>query len=212
MLGGAHRHTLRALLGPASGHGAGLPRRDDGLAERRETVLTTGGDLTPSPPNPYEQFLVRLIPHVGEKVALLREELGPLKTEASYRSVPAPARSATPSPPTSQSSLRPPGLVFTNERDAPIQQFPFSQVWETAKTKARLPEWATPHDLRHHYASVLIRGGLSVKVVQARLGHSSAKTMLDLYAHLFPDEEDRTKRAVDEAFAVTPTAETAMSG
>ncbi len=54
-----------------------------------------------------------------------------------------------------------------------------------------------PHDLRHYFASVLIRSGASVKVVQARLGHSSAKTTLDVYGHLFADEEDRTRAAVD---------------
>jgi hypothetical protein len=37
--------------------------------------------------------------------------------------------------------------------------------------------------------------------MQVRLGHSSAKTTLDVYGHLFPDEEDRTRRAIEEAFA-----------
>jgi integrase len=60
-----------------------------------------------------------------------------------------------------------------------------------------LPRWATPHDLRHYYASLLIRHGASVKVVQSRLGHASAKTTLDTYGHLFPDEEDRTRDAID---------------
>ena len=63
------------------------------------------------------------------------------------------------------------------------------------------PPWATPHALRHYYASLLIRSGASVKVVQARLGHASAKTTLDVYGHLWPDDEDRTRRAVDDAFA-----------
>jgi hypothetical protein len=40
-----------------------------------------------------------------------------------------------------------------------------------------------------------------VKTVQVRLGHPSAKTTLDVYGHLFPDEEDRTRRALEEAFA-----------
>jgi integrase len=59
-------------------------------------------------------------------------------------------------------------------------------------------DWATPHDLRHYYASLLIRSGASIKVVQRRLGHASAKTTLDIYGHLFPDEDDRTRRAVDD--------------
>jgi hypothetical protein len=43
---------------------------------------------------------------------------------------------------------------------------------------------------------------LRVKVLQARLGHSSAKTTLDVYGHLFPDEEDRTKAAIDGALGI----------
>ena len=91
------------------------------------------------------------------------------------------------------------GLAFTNERGAPIQQQPFAAVWDTARGHADVPEWATPHDLRHYYATLLIRSGASVKVVQSRLGHASAKTTLDTYGHLFPDEEDRTRAAVDAA-------------
>ena len=74
-------------------------------------------------------------------------------------------------------------------------------MWRTACRRAGVPAWATPHDVRHFYASVLIRSGASVKVVQTRLGHASAKTTLDVYGHLFPDEEDRTRAAIDAAFA-----------
>ncbi|MBA2625081.1 MAG: tyrosine-type recombinase/integrase, partial [Acidimicrobiia bacterium] len=91
------------------------------------------------------------------------------------------------------------GLVFTNEAGRPVQQHPFAMVWARSRALVGLPSSATPHDLRHHYASILIRSGASVKVAQARLGHSSAKTTLDVYGHLFPDEEDRTRQAVDEA-------------
>ena len=38
-----------------------------------------------------------------------------------------------------------------------------------------------------------------MKVVQERLGHASATETLDTYSHLFPDEEDRTRAAVDAA-------------
>lgn len=53
----------------------------------------------------------------------------------------------------------------------------------------------------------MIRSGASVKVVQARLGHSSAKTTLDVYGHLFPDEEDRTRQAIESAFSSEPAAD-----
>jgi hypothetical protein len=55
----------------------------------------------------------------------------------------------------------------------------------------------TFHDLRHFYASLLIRAGESVKSVQRRLGHKSAVETLDTYSHLWPDSEDRTREAVD---------------
>jgi integrase len=44
---------------------------------------------------------------------------------------------------------------------------------------------------------VRIRSGASVKVVQARLGDASAKVTVDTYGHLFADEQDRTKAAID---------------
>jgi integrase len=53
------------------------------------------------------------------------------------------------------------------------------------------------HHLRHFYASLLIHHGESVKVVQDRLGHSSATMTLDTYGHLWPDSEDSTRAAVD---------------
>lgn len=135
-----------------------------------------------------------------------RVELGPLKTTASYRAVPlAQTVGDAMAAHLAQWPAQAGGLVFTNERGAPIQQHPFSVVWEDGRTKAKLPDWATPHDLRHYFASVLIRSGASVKVVQARLGHSSAKTTLDVYGHLFEDEEDRTRAAIDEALAGTAT-------
>lgn len=39
------------------------------------------------------------------------------------------------------------------------------------------------HDLRHHFASELIDGGVPIKVVQDQLGHLQMKTTTDIYAH-----------------------------
>ena len=48
-----------------------------------------------------------------------------------------------------------------------------------AVAAAGAPHGTGFHDLRHFYASLLIRHGESVKVVQARLGHASAAETLD---------------------------------
>jgi integrase len=74
----------------------------------------------------------------------------------------------------------------------------FGGTWETARERANAPGSATAHDLRHYYASLLIHRGASVKTVQRRLGHRSAKTTLDTYAALWPDAEDATRAGVDD--------------
>jgi integrase len=72
-------------------------------------------------------------------------------------------------------------------------------VWIPAARPLGIPADDGFHQLRHFYASVLIQAGESVKVVQERLGHSSATMTLDIYSHLSPEDEDRTRAAVDRA-------------
>lgn len=67
--------------------------------------------------------------------------------------------------------------------------------------KAGLPKSTTSHDLRHHYASVLLAQGESVVAVAERLGHHNASLVLSTYGHLMPDSEDRTRRAIDSAWS-----------
>jgi len=55
------------------------------------------------------------------------------------------------------------------------------------------------HDLRHFCASLAIREGANVKVVQKLLGHKSAVLTLDKYGHLFPDDLDAVADAFDTA-------------
>ena len=57
------------------------------------------------------------------------------------------------------------------------------------------------HDLRHYLASLLIASGADVKVVKKRFRHASAKTTLDTYGHLWPDSDDSTRAAIDDAMA-----------
>jgi integrase len=64
-----------------------------------------------------------------------------------------------------------------------------------------LPEGFRYHDLRHHFASLLIASGADVKVVQHRLRHSSAKTTLDNYSHLWPDSDESTRTAVEQVLS-----------
>jgi len=55
--------------------------------------------------------------------------------------------------------------------------------------------------LRHHYASVLLDGGESIKAVSEYLGHADAGFTLRTYTHLMPSSDERTRKAIDAAFS-----------
>jgi hypothetical protein len=58
--------------------------------------------------------------------------------------------------------------------------------------------------LRHHLASLLIDSGCDVKTVQARMRHSSAKTTLDVYGHMWPDKDETTRAAIGGTESPSP--------
>jgi integrase len=127
---------------------------------------------------------------------------GPTKTRASVRTIPLPdVVLAALAEHLRVFGTGPDGLVFTNDDGEAIRRQRFSDTWRPAARAAGLPPGQGMHALRHFYASLLIRAGCSVKVVQARLGHATAAETLDTYSHLWPDDEDRTRQAVDGALA-----------
>lgn len=91
------------------------------------------------------------------------------------------------------------GLLFRGRNGEPVLGQRFNEAWRAATTKAGVA--LRFHDLRHFYASLLVASGASVKVVQARLGHQRATETLDVYGHLWPDEEDSTRAAVEAVLA-----------
>jgi integrase len=142
-------------------------------------------------------FLRRVV-HVDQQLVTVTGRapfLAPPKTAASVRSIPLPtvvvdvlATHLAKYPPTN-------GLVFASESGRPIHRTAFGRLWRRAAPGTHF------HELRHYYASLLIRHGESVKVVQTRLGHASASETLDTYSHLWPDSDDRTRTAVDSVLS-----------
>ena len=64
----------------------------------------------------------------------------------------------------------------------------------------------TFHALRHTHASALIASGVDVVTISRRLGHSSPKVTLDVYAHLFRSTDRSAATAIEAALG----AETAL--
>ena len=163
-----------------------------GAGLRQGEVLGLTGDRV--------DFLRRSLTIDRQLVTLARQPLtlAPPKTEASVRKVPMPDFvSSALAAHMAEHPAGEWGLLFTDRQGRPIPRNRFGETWRAAVAKAKIGRPARFHDLRHYYASLLIRHGESVKVVQARLGHSSASETLDTYAHLWPDSEDRTRLAID---------------
>ena len=59
--------------------------------------------------------------------------------------------------------------------------------------------YVTNHSMRHLNASLLINAGVDVKTVQSCLGHSTATTTLQIYAHTFQSAQAAAMEAVAEA-------------
>jgi integrase len=72
----------------------------------------------------------------------------------------------------------------------------------------RTPEFPTisPHALRHTAASLQIKTGANIKVVQRQLGHATASMTLDRYGHLYKDDLDEAAKALGEAITAAQSA------
>jgi integrase len=92
-------------------------------------------------------------------------------------------------------------LVTLNHAGRPVRRSGHSQsVWWPALRAVGHVGEVTFHDLRHFYASALIAAREDVKVVSERLGHKDAAMTLNVYGHLWPGHEDRTRQAIDDLF------------
>jgi integrase len=45
------------------------------------------------------------------------------------------------------------------------------------------------HALRHTYASLSVAAGIKPAKLSGRMGHANVRTTLDVYTHLFPDDD-----------------------
>lgn len=147
----------------------------------------------------------------------------PPKSRKSLRDVPIPA-SDLPALRRHRLATRRPAdgeLVFADELGNPLGWGGrLRRAWTRATRTAlgtcsacstRYPEWAdgddcehaldalpTPHDLRHTYASDMLRTGRTARAVADLLGHADASLVLRRYAHVLPDELSDAAERLDE--------------
>lgn len=90
-------------------------------------------------------------------------------------------------------------LVFERGDGLPIDPdsltHGFRRLATTLGIKVRL------HDLRHSYATALLRADVHPKIVSEALGHSSTAFTMDTYSHVVPSMQRAAALAIDEVFA-----------
>ncbi|HZD24217.1 MAG TPA: site-specific integrase [Acidimicrobiia bacterium] len=77
------------------------------------------------------------------------------------------------------------GWLFTNEIGEPLLPEYVGKQFAKLCAGIDLPK-ITMRQLRHSHATALLAAGTNPKVVQARLGHSSIKVTMDIYASVLP--------------------------
>jgi len=91
-------------------------------------------------------------------------------------------------------------FVFTSVTGAMLRRGNFRRnAFKPGLAAAGLDPDTRFHDLRHTAAALMIEQGAHPKEIQARLGHASIKTTLEVYGHLMPTLGAHLDEALDQA-------------
>ena len=93
----------------------------------------------------------------------------------------------------------PDNVIFTNTKGDYISPGNLNNKLKRLCRAAGLPEDIHLHSLRHTHASLLINSDVPARVIASQLGHSTTKTTLDTYSHVFAASEVKAMHAVEMA-------------
>lgn len=82
---------------------------------------------------------------------------------------------------------------------APIQTSTVQKAIGKVVTQLGIQKRVSIHTLRHSYATHLLEAGVSLRVIQQYLGHSSLQTTM-VYLHLTETHERRAREVIDQVF------------
>lgn len=94
------------------------------------------------------------------------------------------------------------GLVFPDPWGKPTRRWTLDRrSFVPLLKQAGLAGAVTFHWLRHAFATMMLKGGVNVKVVSEMLGHADVALTLNVYSHVLPGMQEEAARKIDELLA-----------
>ncbi|MFH1425795.1 MAG: site-specific tyrosine recombinase/integron integrase [archaeon] len=85
---------------------------------------------------------------------------------------------------------------FVFSKSKPLTTRNIQKILKGAKNRAGIDKKATPHSLRHSFATHLLEGGTDIRTIQTMLGHASLSTT-QVYTHISSEQIKRVKNPFD---------------
>jgi len=96
----------------------------------------------------------------------------------------------------SGTTLKESDLVFSNEDGSPLNPDILTHHWKYLAKKLGMNTHL--HSARHIHASLMLKQGVSAKVVQERLGHTTITTTMNIYSHVMPGLQEAAAKRFDD--------------
>ena len=95
------------------------------------------------------------------------------------------------------------GLVFRQENGQRVDPRSFSRSFKNILKHANISSSFRVHDMRHTFASTMIRRGVDIKRIQAILGHASPEITLATYSHLMEGDLNSAVGKLDGVYTIS---------
>jgi integrase len=154
----------------------------------RRQVKIVGARLVFAPPKGGKERDIPLPESVALRLAARIEQYTPTTVMLPWRTPAGKPQAAR--------------LLFVSRERKPLNRNYFNTfVWKPALKACKVePTRANGfHALRHHFASVLLTGGVDIRALAEYLGHNDPGFTLRTYTHVMPSSTDTMRKAVDRA-------------